>query len=352
MSDLCILNFKTEKRSLSEDNKNDARLISKIKDQKKQQEIIKEIITKNIKTNLTFISKNYISFIPRRCHSQINIRNFPDLDECDNEKMKFDEWINYNKESHQKIEGEILKLLIDIFDKRYKLYPNNMCGLSLFALQCKKNIEIVCPNFYELSLYILYVLHKQFTPFFKYINEKNNINKQIKTEKYENIKEILYYIGKDIKKIFNEAIDNIGNFNFSSILIIMFEEYLIKNNQIEEKKIKNIPLNEVKEKFEKVLGGIQNLYFLKDYEKVLDKKVNLTSNDNNEDEKINVNNIDKNNDKNNKENIEINENENNNNNNKGTILNLNIDDLVNYINDSKTKDNKKKRRKRKKVKRF
>ena len=136
MSDLCILNFKTEKRSLSEDNKNDARLISKIKDQKKQQEIIKEIITKNIKTNLTFISKNYISFIPRRCHSQINIRNFPDLDECDNEKMKFDEWINYNKESHQKIEGEILKLLIDIFDKRYKLYPNNMCGLSLFALQC------------------------------------------------------------------------------------------------------------------------------------------------------------------------------------------------------------------------
>ena len=52
----------------------------------------------------------------------------------------------------------------------------------------------------------------------------------------------------------------------------MFEEYLIKNNQIEEKKIKNIPLNEVKEKFEKVLGGIQNLYFLKDYEKVLDKK--------------------------------------------------------------------------------
>ena len=350
MSDLCILNFKTEKRSLSEDNKNDARLISKIKDQKKQQEIIKEIITKNIKTNLTFISKNYISFIPRRCHSQINIRNFPDLDECDNEKMKFDEWINYNKESHQKIEGEILKLLIDIFDKRYKLYPNNMCGLSLFALQCKKNIEIVCPNFYELSLYILYVLHKQFTPFFKYINEKNNINKQIKTEKYENIKEILYYIGKDIKKIFNEAIDNIGNFNFSSILIIMFEEYLIKNNQIEEKKIKNIPLNEVKEKFEKVLGGIQNLYFLKDYEKVLDKKVNLTNNDNNEDEKINVNNIDKNNDKNNKENIEINENENNNNNNKGTILNLNIDDLVNYINDSKTKKNKKKKKKKKKGK--
>ena len=206
-----------------------------------------------------------------------------DSDESCEEKEKLIVWISNNIDVESKIHKEIFLLLKQIFDKRYKLYPNNMCGLSPFALLCKKNIEIVCPNFYELSLYILYVLHKQFTPFFKYINEKNNINKQIKTEKYENIKEILYYIGKDIKKIFNEAIDNIGNFNFSSILIIMFEEYLIKNNQIEEKKIKNIPLNEVKEKFEKVLGGIQNLYFLKDYEKVLDKKVNLTSNDNNED---------------------------------------------------------------------
>ena len=354
MSNLCIINIKTERRSLSEANKYDARLITSIKNHKKREDILKEIITNNIKTSLTFLSKNLI-LLPRRSNSQIYFRNYPDLDELDNAKMKFNEWLNYNKECHQKIEGEILKLLIDIFDKRYKLYPNNMCGLSSFALQCKKNIEIVCPNFYELSLYILYVLHKQFNPFFKYIDEKINF-KNIKSDKYENIKEILYYIGKDIKKIFNEAIDNVENFNFSSILIIMLEEYLIKNHKIEEKKIKNVPLQEKKEKFEKMLQTIENLYFLKDYEKHLDKKINLTNGDDKNKETI----IDKykenkiinesisNNNNNDNNNNEINENENKDNN--GAVQNLNIDDIVNYINDSKAKDNKKKKKKKKKCK--
>ena len=354
MSDFCIINIRTERRSLSEANKYDARIISTIKNQKKQETILKEIITNNIKTSLKILSKNFISLLPRRCHSQIYFNNYPDLDDCDNEKIKFNEWLNYNKECHQKIEGEILKLLIDIFDKRYKVYPNNMCGLSPFALLCKKNIEIVCPNFYELSLYILYVLHKQFNPFFKYLDEKINF-KNIKSDKYENIKEILYYIGKDIKKIFNEAIDNVGNFNFSSLLIIMLEEYLIKNNKIEEKKIKNVALNAKKAKFEAILQTIENIYFLKDYEKYLDKKIVLTNEDDKNKEtiidkykesKIINESITNNNNKDN--NNEINESENKDN--SGAVQNLNLDDLVNYINDSKAKDNKKKKKKKKKGK--
>ena len=45
MSEFCIINIKTERRSWSEANKYDARLISTIKNKKKQEEIIKEIIT-------------------------------------------------------------------------------------------------------------------------------------------------------------------------------------------------------------------------------------------------------------------------------------------------------------------
>ena len=340
MSEYLSIKNKTEKRSSSESNLYIEKITTSIKYIKKQIKILEKITDKKIRTNLVCVSSNIFGLFPRRCLSQLNFRTFTELDD---EKIKFDDWIKYNMESHEKIEEEILQLLINIFDKRYIIYPNNMCGLSPFASKCKKNISIVCPNFNELSLYILYVLYQQFTPFFKYIDDKIKF-KNIKREKYENIKEILYYIGKDIKKIFAQAIDNIGDFNFSTILLVSLEEYLIKNNIIEEKKIKNISLNKQKEEFENVLNTIQNYYFEKDYDKYFIQKTNLSNKDeakNNKENTINDKSIEK------KIINKSNENEQNHN---EEAKNYNIDDLVNYINEPKTKDNKKKKKKKKKGK--
>ena len=337
-------NQNENKRSMSEDNKYDSCIKSAMKTKQKEEEIIKEIVKKKIPVNTRFLSKRIFEYVTRS-HSHENVQKLVDLSDYDKEKVKFNEWINCNKEIHKKIEEETLKLLNEIFDKRHKLYPNNMCGLSPFALQYKKNVEIFCPKYYELSLYSLYVLYKQFNSFFEHMDEKINF-KTINPAQYEGIKEILYYIGKDLKKIFKNAIEVNDKFKFSSVLIVMLEDYLIKNKKKEEKKIKNFALYKEKEKFDNLLKNIHNLEFQKDYENGLNKKIIFRDeNENsNEENKINENKVDIANilDKNEEQKNEVVKN------NNGETQNLDIDDLINFINQPKNQENKKKKKKKKK----
>ena len=352
MSEFCIIKCEIDRRYASEDNKYDTIIESKIKTQQKEEQIIKEIIERKIPVTSKMISNKIIHYMSKRCHSPTYIGKIIDLSDVYNEKIKFDEWIKYNKELHQKIEINILNLLIDIFNKRYKLYPNNMCGLSPFASQCKKNIELFCPKYYEISIYLLYVLNKQFIHFCKYLDEIINF-KNINNVIYENIKEILYYVGKDLKKIFKRALEEIENFQFTSILILILEEYLTRNKKKEEKKIKNIALYKEKQIFDNTIKTVHNLYFQKEYEIELIKKIkfeneveinDINNNNENKKEKKENNNIEDNNiDKKEKK---INEDKNNN----GPMQNLNIDDLINYINEPKTNDNNNKKKKKKKKK--
>ena len=170
--------------------------------------------------------------------------------------------------------------------------------------------------------------------------------KNINPLQYEGIKEIFYYIGKDLKKIFKNAIEVNDKFKFSSVLIVMLEDYLIKNKKKEEKKIKNFALYKEKEKFVNLLKNIHNLEFQKDYENGLNKKIIFRDeNENsNEENKINENNVDIANklDKNEEQkNEEVK-------NNNGETQNLDIDDLINFINQPKNQENKKKKKKKKK----
>ena len=366
MTEFCIIKYEINRRYGSEDNKYDTIIESKIKTQKKEEQIIKEIIERKIPVTSKMISNKIINYMSKRCHSPTCIGKIIDLSDIYNEKMKFDEWIKCNKELHQKIEEDILTLLIDIFNKRYKLYPNNMCGLSPFAIQCKKNIDLFCPKYYEISLYLLYVLYKQFIPFCKYLDE-NIYFKSINNTKYENIKEILYYVGKDLKKIFKNALEDNDNFKFTSILIVVLEEYLTKNKKKEEKKIKNIAMYKEKEIYENNINEIHNLYFKKEYEIDLIKKIKLGKEDENNNyiEKTDINNnensIEKNQIKDKNKNINVDNNNictkngqktNDDKNNNGAMQNLNIDELINFINEPKTNDNinkKKKKKKKKKV---
>ena len=336
MSKISEFDLSLNKKDELNDHENNDESSSSTDQEISGKEIIDALIKKNIPS---LINSLEISFIHKDSNSYINYKEFIDLSEDHKDKIKFDEWIKEKVDVNKKLEEEILKTLIEIFDKRYKIYPNNVCGLSSRALQLKKNIENICPKFYELSIYMLYLLYNQFKPFFEYVIKKINL-KNIQKDKYKNIKEIMYHIGKDIKKIFKCAIDNIEKIKLPNILIVILEECFIQEKKIKDKNIKNLPLYKDKENFEKILKEINSLFFEKNYESILDKTLCFVEEEKNKDDESNIQN------NTNRKKV-LNESGDNINH---KVENLNIEELVNYINGPKTKKNKKKKKKKKSAK--
>ena len=336
MSKISEFDLSLNKKDELNDHENNDESSSSTDQEISGKEIIDALIKKNIPS---LINSLEISFIHKDSNSYINYKDFIDLSEDHKDKIKFDEWIKDKVDMNKKLEEEILKTLIEIFDKRYKIYPNNVCGLSSRALQLKKNIENICPKFYELSIYMLYLLYNQFKPFFEYVIKKINL-KNIQKDKYKNIKEIMYHIGKDIKKIFKCAIDNIEKIKLPNILIVILEEYFIQEKKIKDKNIKNLPLYKDKENFEKILKEINSLFFEKNYESILDKTLCFVEEEKNKDDESNIQN------NTNRKKV-LNESRDNFNH---IVENLNIEELVNYINGPKTTKNKKKKKKKKSAK--
>ena len=333
MSKISEFDLSLNKKDELNDHENNDESSSSTDQEISGKEIIDALIKKNIPS---LINSLEISFIHKDSNSYINYKEFIDLSEDHKDKKKFDEWIKEKVDVNKKLEEEILKTLIEIFDKRYKIYPNNVCGLSSRALQLKKNIENICPKFYELSIYMLYLLYNQFKPFFEYVIKKINL-KNIQKDKYKNIKEIMYHIGKDIKKIFKCAIDNIEKIKLPNILIVILEECFIQEKKIKDKNIKNLPLYKDKENFEKILKEINSLFFEKNYESILDKTLCFVEEEKNKDDESNIQN------NTNRKKV-LNESGDNINH---KVENLNIEELVNYINGPKTTKNKKKKKKKK-----
>ena len=336
MSKISEFDLSLNKKDELNDHENNDESSSSTDQEISGKEIIDALIKKNIPS---LINSLEISFIHKDSNSYINYKEFIDLSEDHKDKIKFDEWIKEKVDMNKKLEEEILKTLIEIFDKRYKIYPNNVCGLSSRALQLKKNIENICPKFYELSIYMLYLLYNQFKPFFEYVIKKINL-KNIQKDKYKNIKEIMYHIGKDIKKIFKCAIDNIEKIKLPNILIVILEECFIQEKKIKDKNIKNLPLYKDKENFEKILKEINSLFFEKNYESILDKTLCFVEEEKNKDDESNIQN------NTNRKKV-LNESGDNINH---KVENLNIEELVNYINGPKTTKNKKKKKKKKSAK--
>lgn len=332
------------KSNCSEDNILHSKLLCSKKQKKEEEFIINEIFKNKIHINVYFFKKNIISYIPRRSSSCITYRRTEDLSDCDDTKMKFNDWMNCHQETSKKIEKILFKLLIEIFNRRYKLYPNNMCPLSSYALKIKKEVEMFSEELDELSIYILFLMRNKFNDFLKYVDKVINF-KELKFEGYDKIKEILYHIGKDIHKIFKSIFDDTENFKINSVLISLFDDYLDENNIVIKNKVRNVAIYNERLKFDNFLKVINNLSFNKNYDIFLDEKLFF---DENEDEKvsneININ-VDKNNSNNlNDEIKDSNEVEEN----KNKVENLNIEDLVNYINEPKKGKNKKKKKKKKK----
>ena len=345
--------FDSNKRSFSEGNRGNTLKESIFRGQQKERELFREIIERKIHIDGNILLIKYL--VPKNSNSCTKDRLNKDLFSNAEEKVSFDEWLAFNCDKHKFIESEFLKLLIEIFDKRYRLYPNNICDLTPFGKLCKKNIELFCQKHNELSVYVLYALNSQFIPFFNHMNEKINF-KGLKPNKYEEIKEIVEYIGKDIKNIFKFTFASTGmeKINFSNLLGTKLEDYLVKNKLKEEKKIKNLLLYKEKERFENYLKTIKDMKFQRDYGICIDKNLYIEK----ENEQININ-INKNTDDINSAynasnidnlNIQKSQNNENKNNNNSSIQNLAIDDLIDYINEPKAKNNNKKKKKKKKSK--
>ena len=296
------------------------------------------------------------------------------------------EWFRNNFDILTKINDEIFTLLKQIFDKRYKLYPNNVCSLSEYSTHIKNKVDMYCSGDYEMSIFILHVLYCHFDELFKYMDEIANFE-TMRLQDFSCFKEIIYLIGKDIKSIFKSAvntIDKFANFKFSNVLIDRFNEFLIKSNKIKGTPVMHAALIKERKIYENYIKDIKNIKYTSNLKKwanepsddIIEKKYikkdEVTKNNENakneifqNDENKNYNNIENSQMSNNKNNDELKKSNNDSNNsiknddeNENEITEkeygnkdvhkLNIEDLVSYINEPKSKENHKKKPKKKK----
>ena len=189
----------------------------------------------------------------------------------ESDKIGLDEFIKQNKEINEKLEKEVLKILIDIFDRRYEIYPRSFCSLSPEASQMREIIENICSLSSGLSLYMLHLFYSQLKPFFEYMFKKINF-KNISEDECKNIKSILKDMGKDINKIIKAALDHFAKTKISNILIAIFDEYYFKELKIPKKKDKNDVFRKEKRRFEAIYDVMNLLSFERDCERILEIK--------------------------------------------------------------------------------
>ena len=251
-----------------------------------EEEIIDELINRRISNNICCLNKENISLnycSNKKYYKSKSKRICHSADSKKTKKMKLKDWLDLNIENNKKIEEDIEDLIIEIFVNRYNSYPNSTCELSPNALQSKKQSDLFCPKLIEFSIYILSIIHQKFYSFFEFLIKKINF-RALDLSEVKKLKEILYYTGIDLKIIFKKAFEKTFDFNLSSILIIIFDEFLVKENRIKEEIIKELrssPLYKEKEKFEKYLKIAKQQFFGNDNEEEdqIDEENNINNNE-------------------------------------------------------------------------
>lgn len=352
-------------------------------------EVIKLLMNNNTIVNSEINENNSHSDDENKLKKRSNsnkINNIPDIDDYFEKNESLISWISKYPKTEEKIYWELLTLLKQIFDKRYKIFPNNVCSLSEYSTHIKNKVEKYCKENLDLSVYILYILNNAFDKFFIYIDKIVNLE-TLKIEDFTSIKEILHHIGKDVKIIFKDAVNTIDrgfDFKFSNVLIVMLDEYLKKESKLKEPQLIHAALIEERNEFLNCIKGINKLKYTSNLKKwindicendntkikkiksdeendINEKQINIINKTDNYKNNINlsdslstknqkINEIkgasNHSNSYKNKDNISQNKIKNEYDN--KDVHKLNIEDLVSYINEPKFKTNNKKKAKRKK----
>ena len=290
-------------------------------------------------------------------NSNSNQKKFNNIDESFWKDKSLFDFLTGNIDVQKDIIQENSHLLKQIFDKRYKLFPNNVSSLSEYSSHYKNKIDLYCSEDNDMSIYFLFMLYHNFNNLFDYIEKVVNFD-TMKPQDFSNFKEIIYLIGKDIKKIFKTAvktIDKDSNFKLENVIMSLFNDFLIKKNISKGPNVIHAALINERKYFEDIIKRPNGLKFTNN----IIKWANDPIPDINEEKKSKFNaiyiiNEDKN--YNNKEktktqkkekNINIKTSSNEECNNKD-VGKLDIEDLVSYINDPKSNANHKKKQKKKK----
>ena len=303
---------------------------------------------------------------------------------------------NYKKKKSIQYKDIIENLLIELFEFHYtEISKDKKKYLTKKILESKYHIEFFCSRLsINFPKYIIYRLEQKINELIEYVINKINENQNVTLQEILKIKQNLKLTGKDINKIFEKPFQKTKNFDMPSVLVVLFignilngsfaekisdEDYeqIIEIESIEEKDIfekyvekcklslsimdedeekeeKKEEIEENEEKVQKNEEIEENKIIFPEFEvekqnnNIIIEHIEQNIDNNNKNIIIKSNNI--NDSKHSMENISKNNSDNNININKKNVdekpQNLNLEDLMKYINGNDNKKKKKKKRKK------
>ena len=384
---------KNIKNDLSENNFTDLE-----NENENENEIIEEIINNSLLGEEEEKEEEYeeedIVDIEEENLSEKEIKNIEDKKDNNNNI------INKKKKSIQIYKDIIENLLIELFEFHYtEISKEKKINLTNKILESKYHIEFFCSRLsINFPKYILCILEQKINELNEYVINKINENQNITLEEILKIKKNLKMTGKDINKIFEKPFQKTKKFDMPSVLVVLFigtilngsfaekiseEDYeqIIDIESIEEKDIfekyvekcklslsimeeeeekegKKEETEEKEEKKEKKVENGENEKILNETEEekqnnnIIIEHIEQNIDNNEKNKNIMIKNSNNDNKQNvNLENISKNNSDNNINVNKKSVeekpQNLNLVDLMIYINGGDNKKKKKKKRKKK-----
>ena len=138
-----------------------------------------------------------------------------------------------------------------------------MCSLSEYSSHIKNKVDFYCTEDNEMSVYILHLLDNNIFHLFEYMEKVIDFD-NMKFEDFNTFKEIIYLIGKDVKKIIKTAIntiDNFSNFKMENVLISKFNEYFTNKKKLKGPQVIHAALINEQKNFEELIGNPYKIKF-------------------------------------------------------------------------------------------
>ena len=208
--------------------------------------------------------------------------------EIENEKSYFLE---------NKIEREVEKLLIDIYNHRYNNINNNKRNLnSRYINEIKKWVGGTKKSNH---MKILSILIKKLHSLIDYIKRKINF-KKIEVKELTKIKNSIKLCAKDIEEIFDVVFDGIGKPGIENIILNLFRDKILSEtkNYLKENEYKELSKNTKDNKLAQKRIELEKEKKIQSEEKQITSKSNIINENQNKIEEVKLDSLDENGDNN------------------------------------------------------